>query len=1487
MKKILIFLLFTAICLYSSAQTQTPNEVIGVSQVVCSGATAARINQVSTNPTNIGGTSIYYRYRYTTSWTPVGSSVSTDGRYQPAYTTYSEYYYRVRESEPDWSTSNRVYLLKNLSLSEGSIAGNQSIPYNATPALLTSAVDATNDILPNLIPNAMTYAWYKSDDVNGYTLIVGATSKDYQPPALTKTTQYKRRAKTACFDKESNVVVVTVYDPLTSGQISANQNRCFNVAPAPIVESTAPTGGSGSLSYQYQVSSDGANFSNILGATSKAYTPDFIVGTRYYRRNTIDAVCGTLPTNIVSVVGYPDVTDGEIQHAQNIIYNTQPQGLSIKTPPVGGDGSGFSTQWQVSTDNSTFTDVSGATSNSYIPPFLTAHRWYRLKSVNPCKTVYTPSIKIHVYPEFLPPIISTSQSICYNTAPSLLQTEIPFSGGSGDNSLQWFGSANGITFSSIAGATSSTYQPAAMTNTMYYQLKVIDVNCGTITSNTIMVEVKPDLTSGQIGSSHSICYDSNPANLVNSTSPTGAFGNYQYQWEVLQGVNWVDIDAATNASYQPPKLLATTLYRRIVTSGTCSEKVSNVVTVTVRNEFLAGSIGSNQTINYGYTPNTLNPITPASGGSAQFSYSWKISTDNITFTNIANATSESYLPSSLYVTTYFQRVTTDLVCGDKTSNVVTISVNPCTFTAGQISANQNLCFNVAPAALVESTVPTGGFGSISYQYQVSTDGANFSNIFGATAKGYTPEFIVGTRYYRRVSTDIVCGSIPTNSVTVVGYPDATNGEIQPSQFIDYNTQPQILTIKTVPVGGDGSGFLYQWQVSTDNSTFTDVPSALGSTYIPPVLLSHKWYRLKAVNPCKTVFSPSIKIHVYDELKPAKIIGTQSICYNTIPSLLSVEENSTGGSGSNSLQWCVSVNGVNFSNIPNATTSTYQPAALTNTMYYQLNVIDTYSGTAKSNIVKVEVMPDLYGGLIGTTQEICYDTNPSNLITTANPTGAFGNYQYQWEVLQGVNWVDISGETNANYQPPKLVATSIYRRLASSGACGSKYSNVVTISVKNEFLAGSVGSNQTINYGYTPNIFNTISPARGGSATFSYKWQLSSDNITFTNILGATNESYQSGALYDTTYFRRITTDLLCGDKFSNVVIVNVNLSLNGGSISDNQTICFDSRPAKITGTAATGGFGTFAYKWFRSNNNSTYDEVIGATEKDYQPNNLTQSIYLKRQASLGGQSVESNKVFIEVRPAMIEPTTDLKGRYCLGSTASISIVGAEVGMKYNWYNSANVQILIGTQLNLNNFTNDTDVMIEKEDAIGCRSTKKLLNLKVDEVKAQFTADKTTILQGEMVSFTNSSLNGSTYAWSFGDGVNSTEAAPSYYYQKLDNMSKTLFDVSLVVTSPYGCNSSEFKTRYITVNPTATGVDDEKMIKVKFYPSPFSSSLTVSSALRIENLEIFSLTGQKLYSILGEENSLTVNLSQLPKGIYIARVKTVDGSSIINKIVKAE
>lgn len=100
------------------------------------------------------------------------------------------------------------------------------------------------------------------------------------------------------------------------------------------------------------------------------------------------------------------------------------------------------------------------------------------------------------------------------------------------------------------------------------------------------------------------------------------------------------------------------------------------------------------------------------------------------------------------------------------------------------------------------------------------------------------------------------------------------------------------------------------------------------------------------------------------------------------------------------------------------------------------------------------------------------------------------------------------------------------------------------------VAGTVGSNQTIVSGSAPSALSLT------GSTGTIQWQSSTDNVTFTNISGATSATYAPGALTATTYYRAVLTS--AGGCTANSTTVTINIDSDGDGVPDYQDLDSDN-----------------------------------------------------------------------------------------------------------------------------------------------------------------------------------------------------------------------------------------------------------------------------------------------------------------------------------------
>lgn len=570
-------------------------------------------------------------------------------------------------------------------LSPGNITtnGSQIIPYNSTPAtIFCSAASGAS-----CSGGGYIYQWQQSVNDANWTDIPGGTGQNLNYPSPVTQQLYIRRRVTSLATGSAAYTlegVIFITYPLNPGSIGPDGQSYPSGSTPSLSGSTATNGFCGTYAYQWQSSTDGVNFSDIGGATGQNCVTPVLNTTTWFRRK-VSCAAETAYSNVVVVNIYPAFTPGNInQGNMTITYNTAPGTFTGSQPTGGNCGGSYTYQWQESVNNSTFTDLGGATSLTYSPGNLTQTKYYRIKETCGSTVVYTNSIQITVQPPLQAGTASgPAAPITYNTSPGALAEATPGGGNcNGSYLYQWQFSPNNSSFSDVPGATAQSYNPGNLTGTAYYRVKV---SCGieTAYSNTVTVAVQPPLTAGAISAPSSpISYNTQPTPLTGTTAGGGnCNANYAYQWyQSIDGTNYQVITGATGISYSPAALIQNTWYKRAATCGSESA-VTTPVQVQVSPPLITGTITpGNITITSGASP---GPVTgnPAHGGgcNGSYGYQWQQSTDGTNFTNIPGATAQNYTPGNLSATTWFRRQVT---CGAdmaySNSSQVTVSSAACT-----------------------------------------------------------------------------------------------------------------------------------------------------------------------------------------------------------------------------------------------------------------------------------------------------------------------------------------------------------------------------------------------------------------------------------------------------------------------------------------------------------------------------------------------------------------------------------------------------------------------------------------------------------------------------------------------------------------------------------------------------------------------------------------------------------------------------------------
>ncbi|HOZ16125.1 MAG TPA: gliding motility-associated C-terminal domain-containing protein, partial [Tenuifilaceae bacterium] len=506
--------------------------------------------------------------------------------------------------------------------------------------------------------------------------------------------------------------------------------------------------------------------------------------------------------------------------------------------------------------------------------------------------------------------------------------------------------------------------------------------------------------------------------------------------------------------------------------------------------------------------------------------------------------------------------------------------------------------------------------------------------------------------------------------------DINGGAIAADQTVCNGADPVAFTSGSIATGGNGA-FTYFWQQNT-GSGWTNITGASGLTYDVPVGITQTTqYRRGATNLCGTGYSNTITVTVSNAINGGQISSPAAVCFNGDPVAFTDITSPSGGSGAWVYSWEYRVGVGAWNVIVGANALTYDiPAGQTETRIYR-RVATNDCGTGYSNEVTVTVYGNTFAGTISGDQTLCYDGDPSVINSSILPTGGDASWAYLWEYQSNCagGWIGIAGATSSTYDPPaNQTETRCYRRVEIN-TCGTLYSNIVTITVTPEVTGNTISADQIICSGSSPAQLSGPIPT-GGSGVYAYQWQSSTTAATgpFTDISGANNQNYSPAALTQTTYFRRVVTSGVCSSQ-SNVVTVTVNPSIANNTISAAQTICYNTTPSQLAGSTPTGGSGAYTYQWQSSTVGAggPFGDILGATNVNYQPGNLTQNTWFRRIVnSIPCTNDISNVIAITVSPEFLVTGITTVAPTCNGYTngsATVNITGGIAPYTYSWSTS--------------------------------------------------------------------------------------------------------------------------------------------------------------------------------------------------------------------------
>ena len=757
----------------------------------------------------------------------------------------------------------------------------------------------------------------------------------------------------------------------------------------------------------WESSVDGTDYSTIAGSENVTSLNINVLSSLYYRCvvTPTDVGCDVVTSSAIRVEMYGLLNSGGeiscsvLNQDTAICYNTTPNELrNILLPEV--NNVDYTFQWQQSTlsSSSGFSDIDDANGASYMPDALLQTTYYRRLAIGFCDTAFSNVVSVFVYqPLERASILPLDTTICYMTQSSM-RINVPASGGNGVFSNRWQ-VQDGEAWHDIESATEDSYTTVSLgsqslQDTVYYYRLASEstFGCGTVYSDSIIVNVYGDL----VVENHAVdtlCYMTSGSISV---SATGEGGEYAYQWqESSDGVSFSDVqDSVSLAITTEPHIGGSMYYRCIVMPvNGCEVQAGNVMEVVTYPELLPGTISGNDTICYNTAPGSFAELTGCVGGGERYSYMWQSSeTEDGEYVNMSS--DMPYQSGNLTSTTYYRLRYVSEVCNDTVySDTVMVHVYQKLERATILPLDTTICYRTQSLMWID--VPaSGGNDVFSNRWQVQ-DGEAWHDIESATEDSYTTvalgsQSLQDTVYfYRLASESTFCfDTVYSDTIMVNVYGDLVV-ENHGVDTLCYMTSGSI----SVSATGEGGEYAYQWQESSDGVSFSDVQDSVSSTFTTePHIGGSMYYRCKVtpVNGCEEDTSGVMEIVTYPEFLPGTISGNDTICYNTMPEILYMLTNCTGGGDRYSYMWQSSeTEDGDYSDLSSSVS--YQSGNLTSTTYYRLRYVsEVCSDSVYSDTVMVLVNPLPVPQLISGSTKVCINQYETYSVDTL-----YDGFSYEW------------------------------------------------------------------------------------------------------------------------------------------------------------------------------------------------------------------------------------------------------------------------------------------------------------------------------------------------------------------------------------------------------------------------------------------------------------------------------------------------------------
>lgn len=946
--------------------------------------------------------------------------------------------------------------------------------------------------------------------------------------------------------------------------------------------------------------------------------------------------------------------------------------------------------------------------------------------------------------------VAGRDSILCNTSTYTLNGNIPVSG-----TPTWtqIGSLPNVAVG--VPANSASVNLSGLTDGVYsfeYKINAAAGGCPS-TQDTINITIRPTITVATAGADTTVCeYDELAPRVINLRGNADATRSFETgSWTIISqpAASTANFSSNSNptATFSFNKIGTYVVRWTITNDANCtpsfSEKTIRVFPVTTRGFITATSFeacrNSNININLiNFTGNILKWQVNSKPLADNIFVDSLITSSSITFNNVQDTFQVRAIVQSLGAA--FGCLVTD------TATIRTINVAPPAI-AGNLGADTTICSTTNTGNIFVN----GNVGTVTkWVWSTSSAAGPYTagSFFGGSPFSFTN--VAQTRWYRAIITSGVCPEDTTapKQVTIATNTDVANAGVDTTLC----NQTSYTLIGNTPSGGTTNWF----QVAGNG--VTGLPANTPSVIINGIIADGNVMRFRYVvaNGICPATDDTVSVRslplIVNQISNAPV----TICSGQSTTILGIAPSGGLGSGY-TYQWDSSFNNSTWTPIVGQVNPDLSISPSTS-VYVRRRVFSANCELA-SNAVLINVLAPITNNTVAPNQGICIGTTPATIIGST-PSGGGGAYIYQWQIFNGVSFVNISGAGNKDFTPSSLTDTQYYRRIVTTNLCTGLQASVSNIDTINVYEDARAQFTSKFAIACPPfNLDTVITAIHYAPGNGNYRWDTS--GVFLAN--GQAFPSLIKTAGPDSVQIKlKVFSPYGCkADSMSMKILVQPrpqpDMSLLATTFCANTSVNFSN---------ATPFSNLFTYKWeFR--NGGVNQTFFGANPpaQNFVAANFRDSIYRITLTAYSVCDSVKKDTFLTVRTAPKAIFVPDRTFACSPATINYSNLSFGNNITYRWYfdsvpPNAHVPNLITSVRSNQSFTYITGVRdtiyarLVVSNECGADSQRHVLLIDPNSI-----ALNVVVPGGQnfgcsplTVNFQNNSIGGTSYFWNYDDGT---------------------------------------------------------------------------------------------------------------------------------------